>query len=186
MARPRPLRSRRHPPASRSSTETTPQIVCPASCSAAIAASVEPPVVTTSSTTRQRSSAVEQRALDTALQAVGLGVLAHEEALCLRPARKRRAGDRVGAHRHAADGRGLPFLGARGQQSRKRLKTLGSQDRALGVYVVGGDGPARERDLADHERVRSQLRDQLSAARRACLRLVAGWTSSANLDGLAP
>ena len=76
--------------------------------------------MTTSSTTTQRSSAVEQRTLDAALQAVRLGLLAHEERLRARAAGERRAGDRVGAHRHAADRRRLPLGDLRGEQRAER------------------------------------------------------------------
>ena len=82
---------------------TTPTISWPASRTASIACSVEPPVVTTSSTTRQRSSGLERRTLDAALQAVLLGLLAHEEGLDVGAAGQRGAGGRVGAHRQAAD-----------------------------------------------------------------------------------
>ena len=130
------------PPASRSSTLITPQISCPASCSASIAASVEPPVVTTSSTTTQRSSGRQRRALDAPLQPVRLGVLAHEERLRLarRPrAPRRRPGPRPSSSRPrpwrpSSATCAATSVGQRGE-------ALGAQDRALGVHVVLGRAP---------------------------------------------
>ena len=51
----------------------------------------------------------------------------------------------------------------RGNQGPQRGEPLGEQDRALGVDVVGGSRAARERDVADHERMLAQLSDQAIA-----------------------
>ena len=162
------------PPMSRSSTLTTPQIAWPASCSASIALIVEPPVLTTSSTTRQRSSGVEQRPFDAARQAVRLDLLAHEEDLHVGAAGERRAGDRVGAHRHPADRRRAPRARLLGDELAERREARRPQDRALGVDVVRRGRAAGQRHLADDQRVRSKLFGQSSrcAHRRAYLRAV--------------
>ena len=80
----------------------------------------------------------QQRALDAALQPVRLGVLAHEEGLRAGAPGERGAGERVGAHRHAADRRAAPRGHLRREQHGERAEALRAQDRALGVDVVVG------------------------------------------------
>ena len=53
----------------------------------------------------------------------------------------------------------------RREQRGERREALRAQDRALGVDVVVGRRAARERDLADHERVLAQLLDETLAGR---------------------
>ena len=92
----------------------------PSSCRAAIAASVEPPVVTTSSTTTQRSASSSSGPSMRRCRPCALASLRTKNALRprARPA-QRRAGDRVGAHRHAADGRRVPLGDLRREQRRR-------------------------------------------------------------------
>jgi hypothetical protein len=97
------------------------------------------------------------------VQAVPLGLLAHEERLHVGAAGQRGAGERVGPHRHAAD-RGRAPLGRRlGDERGQRPEPRGAQDRPLGVDVVLRGGAAGERDLADDQRVLAQLRDEILA-----------------------
>ena len=65
----------------------------------------------------------QRRALDLALQAVGLGVLAHEEGLHVRPARQRGASGRVGAHRHARRPPSPPTAGRSRRRARRPRRT---------------------------------------------------------------
>jgi hypothetical protein len=91
---------------------------------------------------------------------VRLGVLADEERLHVRPGREGRAGDRIGAHRQPADRRGAPRRRALGDELPQRREAGRAQDGALGVHVVLRRVPARQDDLAHHERVRPQLLDE--------------------------
>ena len=100
---------------------------------------------------------LQRRALDPALEAVLLDVLADEERLHVRAAGERRAGGRVGAHRQPADGGRLPLAGVVGDELGQRGEARRAQDRALGVDVVLRGGAGGERHLADHERVLAQL-----------------------------
>ena len=79
---------------------------------------------------------LERRALDPALEAVRLGVLAHEERLHVRAAGERGAGRRVGAHRQPADRGGLPLARVARRQLGQRGEARRAQDGALGVDVV--------------------------------------------------
>ena len=92
-----------------------------------------------------------------------LDLFAHEERLRAGAARERGACDGVRAHRHAADRRPAPRGYLRGEQLAERGEALGAQDRALGVDVIPGLGPARERHLADDERVLAQERHESRA-----------------------
>ena len=160
-ARPRRARpgSLSPPPARRSSTLTTPATVSPSlrtRCSASI---VEPPVVTTSSTSRQRSPGSGSGPSIQRCRPWSLRSLRTMNAL--REARgERRARDRDRAHRHPSDGARPAGARGVGEQRAERGERAGQQDRALGVDVVGGGAPAGERDLADHQRVLAQIRQQ--------------------------
>ena len=102
--------------------------------------------MTTSSTSRQRSPGVERRPLDAALEAVLLGLLAHEERLHVGAAGERGARDGVRAHRQAADGGGAPLARpARRRSSPSAREARRAQDRPLGVDVVLRGRAAGER-----------------------------------------
>ena len=59
-----------------------------------------------------------------------------------------------------------------GEQQAERRERLRPQDRALGVDVVLGCAPARERHLADHQRVLAQqLHEPLARAPRRLARI---------------
>ena len=103
---------------------------------------------------------LERRALDAALEAVLLDLLAHEERLHVRAAGERGAGRRVGAHRQPADRGRLPLAGVAGDELGQRGEAGGAQDGALGVDVVLRRGAGGERHLADQQRVRAQLGDE--------------------------
>ena len=107
-------------------------------------------------------SGVEQRALDPALEAVLLLLLADEEGEQVVAGRIGDGGarDRVGAHRHSSDGGGAQPRSLGGDELAERAEPRLAQDRALGVDVVGGGGAAGQRHLTDHECVLAQLRDQ--------------------------
>ena len=106
---------------------------------------------------------IERRALDPALKAVGLSLLAHEEGLDVGSRGQRRARHRVGSHGQAAHRGGSAFARLGGHQLPQGGESRGPQDRPLGVHVVLRRGPAGEGDLADHQRVLAQLGDQLVA-----------------------
>ena len=103
---------------------------------------------------------IEQRALDAALQAVLLGLLADEEGLDVGAAGQRGARRGVGAHGQAADGGGPPLARALGDELGQGGEAGGPQDRALGVDVVLRDLAAGEDDLSHDEGVAAQLVDQ--------------------------
>ena len=168
-ARRRPPRSRCAPPARRSSTLTTPTISRPASCSASIAAIVEPPVVTTSSTTTQRSSASSTGPSMRRCRPWPLASLRTKKPFALAAAGERRAGDRVGAHRHAADRGRVPAPHALGgDQLAERPEPGRPQDRPLGVDVVLGRRAARQHHVADAPaRARAARRRGPGRARRS-------------------
>jgi hypothetical protein len=89
-----------------------------------------------------------------------LPLLAHEESLHGGSGAERGARHRIAAHRHPAhSGRPDPLSLGRDQLA-QRAEAVQAQDGALGVHVVARLLPARQRDLADHERVLAQFRDQ--------------------------
>ena len=100
---------------------------------------------------------LELRALDPALEAVLLLVLAHEERLDGRARGQRGARDRVGAHSDPAHGGRAHALRLGRHQLAERAEAVRQQDRPLGVDVVLRRLAARERHLADDERVLAQL-----------------------------
>ena len=112
----------------------------PSSRMRSIALMVEPPVVTTSSTTRQRRAG---RAAAPRSSATGRAPCAP----CGRrtPSRRRPgqsgAGDRVGAHRDAADRRGAHGARLLGDELAERAKAVRQQDRPFGVDQVLGLAP---------------------------------------------
>ena len=110
---------------------------------------------------------LERRALDPARQAVLLALLADEERLHVRTARERGAGDRVGAHRDAADRRDAQRARLIRHQLAEGPEALRPQDRSLRVDQVLRLAAAGEGHLADQERVVAQLADQPLARRLA-------------------
>ena len=126
-----------------------------------IAATVEPPVVTVSSTTRHAVAGLD-RALDPALQAVLLALLADEEADQAGTAGDgdRGAGERDRGHHRPADRGRAGLAGGGGDQLAGGEEAGGPQQGAAGVDVIGGRLPAGERHLADHQRVLAQLGEQ--------------------------
>jgi hypothetical protein len=89
-----------------------------------------------------------------------LALLADEEGLHVGARGERRAGHRVGPHGEAADGRRAQLRGLGRHELAERTESGREQDRPLGVHVVLGGSAARERHLADHERVLAELRDE--------------------------
>ena len=79
---------------------------------------------------------IEERALDAALQAVRLGLLADEEGLDVGAAGQGGARRGVGAHGQPADGGRPPLARAGGDQLGQGGEAGGAQDRPLGVDVV--------------------------------------------------
>ena len=110
-----------------------------------------------------------------------LASLRTKNAFACGAAGERGAGDRVGAHRHAADGRGAPLGHLRGEQRAERGEARRAQDRALGVDVVLGARAARERHLADHQRVLAQLLEQALAGRARLARIFGQGVHAADL-----
>src|SRR4051794_28449577 len=147
-----------------------------------IARTVDPPVVTTSSTTRQgvprasggpsiqRCNPCSLRALRTKkatqapacpepnpAQASGSGAtLLQPPAAAPRPP----APAAIRAHRHSADGCRPALRRLGGDQLSSGAVRGGAQQGALGIDVVLGLPPAGEGDLADHQRVLTQLPEQ--------------------------
>ena len=150
------------PPASRSRTLTTPTISSPSSRIRSIARTVEPPVVTTSSTTRHLVPGSSSGPSTQRWRPCSLRSLRTKKAIRSAPARvaERRAGERVGAHRHPADRVRAELGRALGDQLADRAVGGLAQDRPLRVDVVGGRLAARERHLAEHQRVLAKLGDQ--------------------------
>jgi hypothetical protein len=103
----------------------------------------------------------QQWTLDAALQPVVLRLLADQERLRARAAGERGTRDRIRAHRQPAHRRRVPLGRVRRDERRERREPGGPQDRALGVDVVLRERTARERHLADHERVLAQLVNEL-------------------------
>src|SRR5581483_9687901 len=99
------------------------------------------------------------RALDPALEAVALALAAHEEGHEPLAAGRRKGGarGRDRGRRRAADRAGPGVEGGGGDQLAGGPEPGGAQERAAGVHVVGGALAARQRDLADHERVLAEL-----------------------------
>ena len=98
-----------------------------------------------------------------------LDLLAHEERLDVGAAGERGARDRIGAHRHPADRGRVPGAGLVGDELGEREEAGRPEDRALGVDQVLRGPPARQHDLADHERVLAQLGEQSLAGGRPCV-----------------
>ena len=89
-----------------------------------------------------------------------LDLLADKERLHLGAAGERRAGDRIGSHRHPADGGRIPFTRLGGDQLGERREPAAEQDRAFGVDQVVRKDPARQHDVADHQGVLAQCLQQ--------------------------
>ena len=124
--------------------------------------------MTTSSTTTQRSSGPSGGPSMRRCSPCALASLRTKKAFAARPAGKRGARDRVGAHRHAPHRGGSPLGDLGSEQLAERGEAVGAQDGALGVHVVLGARAARERHLADHQRVLAQLlHETLARAPRA-------------------
>ena len=106
-----------------------------------------------------------------------LCLLAHEERLRLSASREGRTGDRVGSHRHPADGGRIPRAGLFGGELRQRAEALRAEDRALGVDQVFGGLTAGQHDRSDHQRVLTQLGQQALAGSRPSVHSHAGYSS---------
>ena len=131
----------------------------PSSRTRSIAWTVEPPVVTTSSTIRQRSPGSSGGPSTQRCSPCSLRSLRTKKAFTSAPAGERGAGDRVRAHRHPADCGRAGRSASRRTSSPSARKPCRQQDRPLGIHVVLRCAAARQRHLADHQRVLAQFRD---------------------------
>ena len=98
-----------------------------------------------------------------------LASLRTKKAFTIGARRQGRAGDRIGAHRHATYRGRSPGHRLGGHQLAERQEALAQQDGALGVdQILGGDATGQH-DLADHQRLLAQHAQQSLACLHLCL-----------------
>jgi hypothetical protein len=91
---------------------------------------------------------------------VVLGLLANEEGLRIGTPYEPGTGDRIGSHRHSADGRGASQTRLLGNELAEREEASRLHDRLLRVNQICRLASARKSEVAEHQSVLAQLLNQ--------------------------